>query len=252
MKKLILSLCIGLCLLVGFKSKSEKPKKEVPVLCYHRIRHILPSDGENLKTYSVTPAAFAEQMEALHDNGYHTILPDQLYDYLVHGKTLPDKPVMISFDDSRGEQFSLGAAEMEKYGFKGVFFIMTVTLNRPGYMTEAQIKNLSDNGHVIGAHTWDHHKVIKYTAEDWNIQLEKPQKKLETITAKSVRYFAYPFGLWNTAATTEIKKRDYKLAFILSTKSDATNPLFTVRRMIVAGGWSSQTLLKNMEKNFNK
>jgi hypothetical protein len=50
-------------------------KKEVPVLCYHRIRKILSSDGENMKTYSVNPTAFAEQMKALRDNGYQTILP---------------------------------------------------------------------------------------------------------------------------------------------------------------------------------
>lgn len=227
-------------------------KKEVPVLCYHHIRQGKPGDGANMKTYSVSPASFAEQMKALHDSGYQAILPDQLYEYLLHNGPLPPKPVMLTFDDTDAEQYSIGATEMNKYGFKGVFFIMTIAINRPGYMSKQQIKNLSDSGHVIAAHTWDHHMVTKYTGEDWDIQLLKPSKQLEEITGKKIRYFAYPFGLWNQAAITEIANRDYKLAFILSSKRDSTQPLYTVRRMIVPYAWSTPGLLKAMKSTFNK
>lgn len=225
-------------------------KKEVPVLCYHRIRKILAGDSSDMKTYSVTPEAFAEQMKALHDNGYQTILPDQLYDYLVYDTPLPTKPVMITFDDTREEQFTIGATEMKKQGLKGVFFIMTVSINRPNYMTKDQIKSLSDNGHVIAAHTWDHHMVTKYSGEDWNTQLLKPKKKLEEIIGKPVPYFAYPFGLWNKEAIPEVKKAGYKMAYILSAKRDSIDPLYTIRRIIVSGGWSAESLLKNMESSF--
>ena len=50
-------------------------KKQVPVLCYHHIRNFAASQSESMKSYSVTPAAFAEQMKALHDSGFQTILP---------------------------------------------------------------------------------------------------------------------------------------------------------------------------------
>lgn len=280
MKNRVLSFFIGLCLMVSCQSKPEKTiknaqeaqfqvkkefqikatdstvlipsKKEVPVLCYHRIRNSLSSDGENMKTYSVTPTAFAEQMKALRDNGYQTILPDQLYDYLVHGSALPEKPILITFDDTREEQYRIGATEMKKQGFKGVFFIMTVAINKPGYMTDEQIKNLSDNGNTIAAHTWDHHMVTKYNQEDWNTQLVNPKKKLEGITGKPVNYFAYPFGLWDKEAVSKLKNNGYQLAFILSTKSDSTAPLFTIRRMIVTGGWSAPKMLKSMDATFNK
>ena len=227
-------------------------KKEVPVLCYHHIRNFKPGESENMKSYSVTPAAFAAQMKALSDSGYSTILPDQLYEYLVHGGVLPAKPVMLTFDDTDEEQYSIGKTEMDKYGFKGVYFIMTISINRPRYMSKDQIKNLSDSGHVIAGHTWDHHMVTKYQGEDWDIQLVKPRKQLEAITGKSITYFAYPFGLWNQAAIPEIKNRDYKLAFILSTKRDSTEPLYTVRRMIVPGQWSTNGMLKAMRSTFNK
>jgi peptidoglycan/xylan/chitin deacetylase (PgdA/CDA1 family) len=227
-------------------------KKQVPVLCYHHIRPGRPGDSENMKSYSVSPEGFASQMKALHDSGFQTILPEQLYEYLVHDGVLPAKPVMITFDDTDEEQYSIGATEMNKYGFKGVYFIMTISMNRPRYMSKEQIKNLADSGHVIAGHTWDHHMVTKYTGTDWDIQLSKPQKQLEAITGKPVKYFAYPFGLWNKAAIPEIKSRGYDLAFILSTKRDSTEPLHTIRRMIVPGTWSTPGMLKAMASTFKK
>lgn len=226
-------------------------RKEVPVLCYHHIRPIRPNESETMKSYSVTPAAMAEQMKALNDSGYKTILPDQLYEYLVHGAALPEKPIMLSYDDTDEEQFSIAKTEMDKYGFKGVYFIMTISMNRPRYMTKEQIKQLSDEGHVIAGHTWDHHMVTKLQGDDWNKQLVKPQEQLQAITGKPVTYFAYPFGIWSPSVIPEIKKANYKMAFILSTKRDSTDPLYTIRRMIVPGTWSTAGMMNAMKKTFH-
>jgi peptidoglycan/xylan/chitin deacetylase (PgdA/CDA1 family) len=227
-------------------------RKEVPVLCYHNIKNFRPGESDRMKSYTVTPAAFAEQMKALSDSGYKTILPHQLYDYLVYGAALPPKPVMISFDDTDADQYTIGATEMNKYGFKGVYFVMTISINRPRYMTEEQIRNLSDSGHSIASHTWDHHMVTKYTGADWDSQFVKPKIRLEKITGKPVDYFAYPFGLWSKESITELKKRGYKLAFILSTKRDSTEPLYTIRRMIVPGTWTTPGMMKAIRTTFNK
>ena len=75
-------------------------KKEVPVLCYHHIRDAKPGESETMKSYSVSPEFFAEQMKALKDSGYETILPDDLYNYLIHEGKLPANPVMLTFDDT--------------------------------------------------------------------------------------------------------------------------------------------------------
>ncbi len=227
-------------------------KKEVPILCYHHIRNFIAGESENMKSYSVTPAAFADQMKTLHDSGYHTILPEQLYNYLVHDAALPAKPVMLTFDDTDKEQFTLGATEMNKYGFKGVFFLMTIAIDKKRYMSKAELKELADSAHAVEAHTWDHHMVTKYKGGDWDTQFVRTKKKIEEITGKQVNYFAYPFGLWNKEAIPELKKAGYKMAFILSTKRDSTEPLFTIRRMIVPGQWSTQGMLKAMKTTFNK
>jgi peptidoglycan/xylan/chitin deacetylase (PgdA/CDA1 family) len=225
-------------------------KKQVPVLCYHHIREAKPGQSETFKSYSVSPASFASQMKALKDSGYETILPDQLYNYLVHDGPLPAKPVMLTFDDTDEEQFSIGYQEMKKYGFKGVFFIMTISINRPRYMSKEQIKQLAEEGNAVESHTWDHNMVTKYQGEDWEKQFVKPRKTIEDITGKSATYFAYPFGLWNQAAIPELKKAGFKMAFILSTKRDSTEPLYTIRRMIVPGQWSTPGMMKAMKQTF--
>jgi hypothetical protein len=66
-------------------------QKEVPILCYHNIK-ILMLVLVLTKVYTVKPTDFAAQMKALSAAGYHTILPAQLYDYLLHDGPLPSKP----------------------------------------------------------------------------------------------------------------------------------------------------------------
>jgi peptidoglycan/xylan/chitin deacetylase (PgdA/CDA1 family) len=220
-------------------------KKQVPVLCYHHINNNKPGD------YVVPPSLFATQLQALADSGYQTILPDQLYNYLITGTPLPEKAFMLTFDDTDEEQYTIGATEMAKHNFKGVFFIMNISIGRPRYMSKEQIKQLANDGHVIAAHSWDHHRVTEYTTADWDKQLTEAKHKLESITGKPVNYFAYPFGLWNQAALPELQQRNIKMAFQLSTKPDTTQPLYTVRRMLVPGTWTNDGLFKAMKRTFH-
>jgi peptidoglycan/xylan/chitin deacetylase (PgdA/CDA1 family) len=238
-------------------------KKQVPILCYHHIKDI-PAVSKSSMGYEVTVRQFKEQMKALADSGYKTILPEDYYNYLVYGNPLPEKPVMITYDDTDEEQFSIAKPEMDKYGFKGVYFIMTISIGKPRYMSKEQIRQLSDEGHVIASHTWDHHRVDRYIVgdrmipdgkkqkkfNDWDVQLGNTKKKLEEITGKPVEYFAYPFGIWSAEGIPEIQKRGYKMAYQLSTKRDSLQPLYTARRIIVSPEWSAPGLLRVMNSSF--
>ena len=225
-------------------------RPQVPILCYHQIRDWRPTDSKRAKDYIVPRSKFDEQIKWLADNGYHTIQPDQLYDYLLYGRELPSKPIMISFDDSRIEQFTVARSEMSKYGFKGVYFIMTVSLGRPGYMTKQDVKQLAEEGNTIGSHTWNHSNVKNYSGDDWRIQVDKPSEELEKITGRPVKYFAYPFGLWNRQAVEQLERRGFKAAFQLSAKRDPDYPQFCVRRVIVPGEWTIPTLQRWMNNSF--
>ncbi len=223
-------------------------KPQVPVLCYHHIR---PLKSNSSNDYVVSPSSFSEQMKALADSGYHTVLPEDLETYYTLNKPLPVKPVMLTFDDTDLEQYVIGARELKKYGFKGVFFIMNISIGKRGYMTAENIRSLSVEGYVIGAHTWDHNRVTQYNDSAWNKQLTYAKVKLETITGKPVQFFAYPFGLWNKEAIPKLQSRNIRMAFQLSAKRDSTDPLYTVRRMIVPGSWTTKGLMKAMKGTFD-
>jgi peptidoglycan/xylan/chitin deacetylase (PgdA/CDA1 family) len=243
-------------------------RKQVPILCYHQIRDWTAKDSKNAKDYICPIGVFKSHMKMLADSGYHTILPDQLYAYLTTGATLPSKPIMLTFDDTDMDQFTIANPELKKYHYKAVYFVMTVSLGRPHYMTTDMVKKLSDEGNIIGSHTWDHHMVSKYShtselkikgkngkitikpTDDWVTQIDKPTKKLEEITGKKLDYFAYPFGIWNKAALPELKKRGFKAAFQLADKRDPVDPLMTIRRIIASGYWTAHTLSNSIRGSF--
>lgn len=219
-------------------------KKEIPILCYHRIE-----EGRS-DIYTVSPDVFASHLQILADSGFNSILPDQLYDYLSHNATLPDKPFIISFDDSRAEHYTIAAPELEKRNYSGVFFIMTVTNNKKNYLSKDEIAQLSNRGHAIGLHSWDHVMVTKYSDTTfWKQQVLAPQKKLEEMIDKPVEYWAYPNGVYNREAAEELDKH-FKLSFILLAKRDSLYPLQTIRRMIVPSD-SPERLLKRIDSTFN-
>jgi peptidoglycan/xylan/chitin deacetylase (PgdA/CDA1 family) len=231
-------------------AKTILARKQVPVLCYHQIRDWKATDSKSSKDYIIPISTFKDQIKMLADSGYHAILPDQYYAYLNNGTPLPDKPIMLSFDDTEYNQYAIAAPTLQKYGYKAVYFIMTVSLGRPNYMTSNQVKELSEAGNVIGSHTWDHHNVKKYEGKDWETQIDKPTKRLEEITGKKIEHFAYPFGLWNPESIPELKKRGMKSAYILGTKRDEIDPLFTIRRIIASGYWTPKTLSNSILKSF--
>jgi len=249
-------------------NKAIMARKQVPIVCYHQIRDWKPTDSKNAKDYIVQVAAFKEHIKMLADSGYHTILPDQLYAYLTTGAPLPKKPIMLTFDDTDLDQFTIANPTLKKYGFKAVYFVMTVSLGRPRYMTADMVKKLSDEGNVIASHTWDHHRVDKYShnselkiigkngkvtirpVDDWVTQIDKPTKKLEEITGKKIEYFAYPFGIWKKPVLPEIQKKGFKIAFQLADKRDPDYPLMTVRRILDSGYWTTKTFSNSVRNSF--
>ncbi len=229
-------------------------RKQVPILCYHQVRNWLPRDGKVGKDYIVEVENFKNHIKMLADSGYNTILPDQLYAYLNEGKPLPEKPIMITFDDTGLDQYTTANPILKQYGYKAVYFIMTVSIGKQGkfvnYMSAEQIKELSDEGNVIGSHSYDHKNFKKYEGKDWEEQLDKPTKRLEEITGKKITEFAYPFGLWNAQGIPELKKRNFRMAFSLADKRDENEPLYTIRRIIASGHWSPKTLHNSIIKSF--
>ncbi|WP_448698691.1 polysaccharide deacetylase family protein [Mucilaginibacter sp. AW1-3] len=228
-------------------------RKQVPVLCYHQIRDWRKSDKQADKDYIIPPETFKAQIKMLADSGYHTILPDALFDYLTNGTPLPAKPVMLTFDDTDGDQYEIARPELMKYGFKGVYFITFTNINKNKYyMSRSQIRQLSNEGNVIACHTQDHTNFKKYTAQDWEPQIGIPTKKLELLAGKPINYFAFPFGEWNSQGLPQLHKYGFKAAFQLSMPRDPNDPLMTIRRILSCGYWNAETLDYNIKHDFGR
>src|SRR4051794_14115329 len=154
----------------------------VPVLCWHQLRNWTSSDGSYARNLLICPPAkFRAQLDALAEAGMTTIGPNQYLAHLTSGAALPDKPVMLTFDDSQGTQITEALPQLQARRMTATFFAMTVVLDKPGWFTRRDLKRLDDAGMTIAAHTWDHHRVDEYTGRDWSMQLKQPRELLEKI-----------------------------------------------------------------------
>jgi peptidoglycan/xylan/chitin deacetylase (PgdA/CDA1 family) len=228
-------------------------RKQIPILCYHQIREWRSSDKQIDKDYIIPPATFRLHIKLLADSGYHTILPDDLYAYLTKGTPLPAKPIMITFDDTDGDQYNIARPELLKYSFKAVYFIVFNNINKnKHYMDRKQIRQLAEEGNEIACHTLTHANFKKLTGVDWLNEIETPKRKLEILSGKPVKYFAYPYGLWNSKNLPELHKRGFLAAFQLADARDQNDPIMTIRRLIDCGYWDTATFDWNVKHDFGR
>jgi len=240
-----------LFILMGLVSTAQHP--QVPILCYHQIRNWKAKDSQTDKAYIIPPSAFNAQMKMLSDSGYHSILPDELHDYLTIGKPLPSKPIMLTFDDSNADQFTAARPVLIKYHFKAVYFIISGKIGtHKWFMNSRQVRQLSDEGNMIGCHTRDHTDFRKLKGAEWQVQIADSKHELEGITGKPASYFAFPFGEWNRAGLPKLHRLGFKAAFALEQPRDSMDPVMTIRRIITPGYWSPQTLDQHIKRDFGR
>jgi peptidoglycan/xylan/chitin deacetylase (PgdA/CDA1 family) len=97
-----------------FVSGGALPRGDVPVFVFH----------------SLEPASFGRKLRHLADNGYVTLSADEYFRVLVGVGPVPEKAVVLTFDDGRGSVWSIAGPLMRRYGMKGIVFLV------PGRMGE--------------------------------------------------------------------------------------------------------------------
>jgi len=228
---------------------STAQRAQVPILTYHQIRDWKAKDSKSDKDYIIPPANFAAQIKMLADSGYHTILPDEL----ISGNPLPYKPIMLTFDDTNEDQFKVARPELMKYHFKAVYFIITGKIGtHKWFMNAQQIKQLSDEGNVIGCHTTSHLNFKTLKKNQFQTEIAQSKKALGQITGQPVDYFAFPYGYWNRAGLPELHKFGFKAAFQLDSPRDPKDPIMTIRRIVAKGNWNAKTLDHNIKHDFGQ
>ena len=182
---------------------------KILVLNYHQI-------ANNFTPLSIPPQVFDEQMAYLKDNGYVTITPEEVYEGIEDNLSLPDKPVLITFDDGYTDNYNNALPILKKYGMRATIFIVPAfTDNNPNYLTWEQLKEMERNGITIQSHTMNHRALEELPDDEIRAELLNSKLILEKNLGHSVDFFAYPTGTYNLHIASIAKDVGYKAAYTI-------------------------------------
>lgn len=220
------------------------PNRTVHVLCYHNL---VAADA---KSYDTTIADFVEQLQALRAAGYQSISCAQLADYLANVKDIPDKSVIISFDDGRLSVLKAAAPTLDKYGFKATIFLITGAVGGSGSLSWADVKQLAGMGYEIGSHTVSHQNLTKVPP---GLSVAEHQRKvrqeldasalaIERYTGQAPVALAYPYGNYDNFTMRAARDAGYRVAFSIDPGAiDNQSDAWTLPRKMVVHGTALKT-----------
>ncbi len=187
----------------------QEDPRTVMVLNYHKV-------VDEHMSLSVPLADFEQHMKWLKEYGYTSITPEELYEFIVNGSELPEKPVLITFDDGYKDNYTNAYPIMKKYGFKGTIFVVTGFLGvYDNYMTWEQAKELADNGFSIESHTYSHKSMTEASDEEISKELTKSRDTIKNKLGIDADFMAYPTGTYNLHIAELVQKAGYKGAFTI-------------------------------------
>lgn len=196
-----------------YQRPAEGISVAVPVIVYHGVRPNYLGETADVKRYTVEPDTLDHELAYLHDNNYHVIALSALSKYFDEGVPIPEKPIVLTFDDGWKNQYTYAYPILKKYGFTATFFIFTNAIGHKNFMTWDQIKEIDASGMTIGGHTKTHPYLTGITDP---IALEKEinggKKIIEEHLGHPIETFAYPFGLYNASTTEAVRKAGYRIA----------------------------------------
>lgn len=204
---------------------------KVPILMYHSIlKH--PKQGNK---YEITPEDFEADLKYLKNNGYETVTMGNLINYVYNGAELPEKPVVMTFDDGNYNNIYYCEELLEKYNSKAVLSVVgqysedsaeTGDINpNYSYVTWEQIAEINKNGRFeIQNHTWNLHTITGgkngsadrkgESAEAYKARFTKDvmklQNKLKETIGEYPMTFTYPFGKIGKNSTEYVKEMGFK------------------------------------------
>ncbi len=155
-------------------------------------------------------------MKALRDWGYTSITISQLVEAIMSSALLPDRPVLITFDDGNLNVYTNAFPIMQKYGFTGVIYIVANRLHADGYMGIDQIKEMAAAGWEVGSHSMTHAK-LRYAHDRLNVEIAQSRIDLQETLDVPVRSFAYPYGETDTLVSQQVMSYGYASAVGLGT-----------------------------------
>jgi peptidoglycan/xylan/chitin deacetylase (PgdA/CDA1 family) len=191
----------------------------VPILLYHEIS--APPDT-TFSRLAVTPQVFETQLEYLVTHGFTTFTASAIAAALATGAPLPERAVVLTFDDGFADFHERVLPLLRKYGCTATLFVTTGWIADAGrraagpkperMLTWRQIVEAAADGIEIGAHSHTHPQLDQLGREKLRTELTVSKKLLEDALGTSVIGLAYPFGYSNVAVRRAALEGDYAYA----------------------------------------
>jgi peptidoglycan/xylan/chitin deacetylase (PgdA/CDA1 family) len=227
---------------------------QVPILMYHYIS-VPPDDADIYRvSLSVTPENFRAQMAWLREDGWETVTLYDLIYALALGWELPEKPVILTFDDGYVDNYENAFPILQEFGFTGTFFILTGPTDRgePAYMSWDMLREMSAAGQDIEVHGREHVALSERDYDFLVYHLLGPSETIQAQLGYQPRFLAYPSGLYDENTISVAASAGYWGA--LTTRSgvghDSRAP-FELERLRIPGDYTLDAFIWVLEHNLN-
>jgi glycosyltransferase involved in cell wall biosynthesis len=206
----------ALAVVGSWKALEAEFDRRLPILMYH---HVGPSRPGAYPSLTVSPALFERQIRWLARLGYTGISPSQWLHWRKSGTGLPNRPVLITFDDAYQDIAEHALPVLRRFGFSGAVYTVTGrfgstntwdeadgcgTLN---LMTAEQIRYWAENGIEFGAHSRTHADLTKLSLADCRAEIIGSKNDLADLLGSPIVSFAYPFGEYNDAVHDIVREQ---------------------------------------------
>lgn len=186
----------------------------VPILMYHRINVASPGAPAITRRLTVHPADFACQMRWLRRRGYQTVTQRELFDALMHGRSLGRRPIMITFDDGYRDVFYKATPVLTKLGMQGTAYVISdrVVNGDRTFLSPGLLRALEHRGVEIGSHSVSHSDLTQLSDRELLAELMGSRRSLERWLRHPVQWLAYPFGAYDGRVERLARRAGYVLA----------------------------------------
>lgn len=182
----------------------------VPILMYHYVS-VPPEDADIYRTdLSVTPENFRQQMAYLAENDYTPVDLYQLSAAITAKTELPEKPVILTFDDGYLDNYENAFPILQEFGFTGTFFVITDFADQgaEGYANWEQLEEMANAGMRIESHTKNHPDLTEKDRDGVISQVLDSQETIAAHIGYTPRYLCYPGGRYSEETMQILEELD--------------------------------------------
>jgi peptidoglycan/xylan/chitin deacetylase (PgdA/CDA1 family) len=214
----------------------------VPILEYHVLGR--PQTEVPYPDLYVPRASFRKQMDWLDERGYEAVTLEQVEEAWYHHGTLPQKPIVISFDDGYRPQYTFALPTLSKHGWPGV-----LNLKAEGSdLYTSNVEAMLEAGWELAAHTIHHSDLTTLEGEALEEEVAGSRKLLQDEYGVPVKNFCYPSGRFDSTAIAAVEAAGYTGATTEIPGYATRDHPYELARIEVLGSWTLQDLASSLQR----